>query len=80
MSLGKIKIIIFIILASFFVPIEISAQRYSFETMEEFYELEDEEESLEQDSFLNKYFVYIISLVIFVLSLFIYFMDFFGDE
>ena len=40
MSLGKIKIIIFIILASFFVPIEISAQRYSFETMEEFYELQ----------------------------------------
>ena len=47
MSLGKIKIIIFIILASFFVPIEISAQRYSFETMEEFYELQDEEEYIE---------------------------------
>ena len=47
MPLGKIKIIIFIILASFFVPIEISAQRYSFETMEEFYELQDEEEYIE---------------------------------
>tara|TARA_Y100000590_G_scaffold468339_1_gene650751 strand:+ start:3186 stop:4508 length:1323 start_codon:yes stop_codon:yes gene_type:complete len=47
MSLDKIKITIFIILASFFIPIEISAQRYSFETMEDFYELQNEEEYLE---------------------------------
>ena len=77
MSLGKIKIIIFIILASFFVPIEISAQRYSFETMEEFYELQDEEEYIEE--YIEQYnfckFMFMCSML-FIIIILIYILYF----